>query len=295
MSLVISIPADADVKLKQEIHEILGSGEHDPSSPTPSIFADLPPFEQDGLDEGDSAGTDSDSLFDSSDSDETAASSNITATTVGPASRTAPPVPGLFFDPTLLLPPDLAADVFTQCMSTYFTHPSVNQAMLFARAGSSSLPPFLSSLLTHLAALLRPALPPNTHDLLFAARGRARQAIVNLYHPGEGITPHVDLLDRFGDAIVGVSLGSGCVMDFARAGDREERYAVYLPPRSTIVMCGPARYDWTHGIEKRGEDFVEGDGEGVPAEVLKRGVRISVTFRWLLPGADVVGSETVTE
>jgi hypothetical protein len=36
------------------------------------------------------------------------------------------------------------------------------------------------------------------------------------------------------------------------------------------------------------EDAVGGDGWGWQ----ERGVRVSVTFRWLLPGAEIVGGET---
>ena len=105
---------------------------------------------------------------------------------------------------------------------------------------------------------------------------------MNLYRPGEGITPHVDLLDRFGDGIAGVSLGSGCVMRFRRGapagpatpcpgtrGDAEvdaaretdtrdtEDHAVFLPHGSVYVMSEEARYGWTHGIDGRTEDWVQ--------------------------------------
>ncbi|KAH9939964.1 hypothetical protein B0H21DRAFT_780430 [Amylocystis lapponica] len=195
------------------------------------------------------------------------------------------------------------------CIRTYFQHSTANQVMLFERApilpavSSSSLPPVLTDLLGTLADLLRPLLPSHTHALLFPppdASTRARQAILNLYWPGEGITPHVDLLDRFGDGIVGVSLGSGCVMRFDRvAGDgmhgAEERgrWDVYLPQGSVLVMSEEARYGWTHGIEKRMEDLVEDSGESERAAEscswVERDVRLSITFRWLLPGADIVG------
>lgn len=106
----------------------------------------------------------------------------------------------------------------------------------------------------------------------------------------------MDLLGRYGDGIIGVSLNSGTVMSFLRVLDekgegkgkqegREER--VYLPAGSVIVLTGEARYEWTHGIAKRTVDVVEGLG-GVIEEI-ERGERISITFRWLLPGADVVG------
>jgi hypothetical protein len=66
---------------------------------------------------------------------------------------------------------------------------------------------------------------------------------------------------------------------------------LFLPERSLIVLSGDARYNWTHGIEKRTADVVV-DLESRPGyRVVERGVRLSITFRWLLPGADIVGQE----
>ncbi len=235
------------------------------------------------------------------------------------ARRSAPPIPGLFFDPTLLLPTDLADSILHSCVTSFFPPGSdgstsqVNQVMLFGRAGceDTAFPPFLGALLDATATLLRrgtAALPAETHALLFPFPGaaaaaaqdddserRARQAIVNLYRPGEGIAPHVDLLNRFGDGIVGVSLGGGVAMRFARvadggAGDGDV-YEVWLPPRSVIVLTGEARYEWTHGIAPRSRDKVEEDGSGARRwQWHCREPRVSVTFRWLLPGAEIVGA-----
>lgn len=289
----------------------------------------------------DDASTEGDSLFDSPINDDSMAPPTARATSnhcdiVPAACRTAPPISGLFFDPYIQLPTELADQVLHQCKTTYFQNPSTNQIMLFGRATDPSspdastkpsnlgMPPFLHSLLLHLEELLRPSLPSDIHKLLFppsSEPSRARQAIINLYRPGEGITPHVDLLGRFGDGIIGVSLGSGCVMDFRRASTSEEkggygagqdidtwddgfidedgkrkRWGLYLPARSVLVMSGDARYRWTHGIEKKEEDFVEREsGEGldeIPRRVagrISRGERLSITFRWLLPGAEIVG------
>ncbi|KAH9927333.1 uncharacterized protein B0H18DRAFT_826153, partial [Fomitopsis serialis] len=204
--------------------------------------------------------------------------------------RSAPSIPGLLFDPALRIPDDLAEDVMATCMQMYFRSPDVDQVMLFERAGESAqlgsgsgLPPVLNSLLSSLSTLLRPLLPPEQYALLFPPPPTpyARQAILNLYWPGDGITPHVDLLDRYGDGIIG------------RAEEivpgESERCGVYLPPGSVIVMTEEARYGWTHGIEKCMEDLVESEDSEGPPVVFSRDVRLSVTFRWLLPGADVVG------
>ncbi|KAI9057675.1 hypothetical protein FKP32DRAFT_1598068 [Trametes sanguinea] len=236
------------------------------------------------------------------------------------ARRTAPSIPGLHFDPSILLPEALADELMWTCIRTFFREGTANQVMLFERppgpeapqaapTPSSGLPACLRDLLALLDDLLRPAIPPETHDLLFSPSPaaytgppRARQAIINLYWPGEGISPHVDLLDRYGDGIIGVSLGSGCAMRFARAAEgtehdalspeSREESALYLPKGSVLVMTDEARYRWTHGIEKRFGDLVEPDGDGSRPVLLERDVRLSITFRWLLPGADVVGVAT---
>lgn len=64
--------------------------------------------------------------------------------------------------------------------------------------------------------------------------------------------------------------------------------SVYLPPQSIIVMSGESRFSWTHGIDRVKEDIIKSD-DGTTAKIA-RGERLSVTYRWLLPGADVVGS-----
>ncbi|KAL1685962.1 hypothetical protein GGG16DRAFT_106027 [Schizophyllum commune] len=240
------------------------------------------------------------------------------ASNVLPALRTPPPIPGLFFDPHLRVPGDLARDVYAFCKTTYFRTPNDNQVMLFERAPDptarsennpsppSSLPATLLALLRALSAELAPVVPPAVHALLFpAAPSRARQIIINLYTPGEGISAHIDLLGRYGDGIIGVSLGSGCVMRFRDVGDEgaaHESYRavagegansanvthdVYLPEGSVYVMTGDARYRWTHGIEREREDYVERN-HGQGAEWIERGERISVTFRWMLEGGDVL-------
>ncbi|KAJ7599524.1 hypothetical protein C8J56DRAFT_916849 [Mycena floridula] len=240
------------------------------------------------------------------------------------ASRHAPgAIAGLFFDPSIELEQGIARKVTEYCLETYFNNPDINQIMLFGRADAntgasglveispaglsnpspSGIPPQLLSLLTSLSILLKPCIPAETHELLFPSNPtRARQAILNLYHPGEGISPHVDLLGRFGDGIVGVSLQGGCVMRFSKCNETTEpefnesdltEHHLYLPPRSVIVLSESARYDWAHGIDKKTEDLVASLEPGGEPSILERGVRLSITFRWLLPGAEVVGDESL--
>jgi len=216
------------------------------------------------------------------------------------AYKNAPPIAGLFFDPSVLLPQELADSVVAFCMKTYFNSPADNQVMLFGRfspsdssKSTSGLPPILLSLLEELSTLLQPVLPPETYSLVFPSKpAGARQAIINLYQPGEGITPHIDLLKRYGDGIIGVSFSSACVMRFDKVDpvaedESNNRWDVFLPERSVIVLSEEARYRWTHGIDRKRKDFVS--QSSTSESWIERGVRMSVTFRWLLPGADIVG------
>ena len=101
------------------------------------------------------------------------------------------------------------------------------------------------------------------------------QITVNHYMPGEGIGSHVDTPSAFGDGLLSLSLNGGTVTEFRRADDLTIRKQVYLPPRSLLLMSGPARYEWEHMIVTRRTDTHRG-------EVLKRGVRVSLTFRTAL-------------
>lgn len=127
-------------------------------------------------------------------------------------------------------------------------------------------------------------------------RQRQRQIILNLYPPQTGITPHVDIPGKYGDGILGVCLGGGCVMTFSKVSlkedtddgdvdgglwgsDEEEEeepdmnshgafqtrkvkeYDVYLPVGTVYILSGESRWSWTHGIEGRGEDLVWDDDE----------------------------------
>ena len=100
---------------------------------------------------------------------------------------------------------------------------------------------------------------------------RPDQMIVNEYLPGQGIHPHVDDVNAFGDGIVSVSLESSIIMDFTQQTEPYTKCEVLLPSRSALVLTGDARYKWKHGIVKR-----KWDGE-VP-----RGRRVSLTFRKVL-------------
>lgn len=166
------------------------------------------------------------------------------------------------------------------------------------------IPTFLADLLSHLSSLLRPLVPPKTHDMLFS-QPLARQIILNLYPPGTGITPHVDLPDRYADGILGVSLLGSCTMELE--SDIGETAEVYMPRGTVYAMTGEARWYWSHGITGRMADVVKDDDQtttkgndsdtgvvdmGVHkaerSRTIMRGTRVSVTFRWMQPGGDVL-------
>ncbi|CAN8002212.1 unnamed protein product, partial [Ixodes hexagonus] len=109
------------------------------------------------------------------------------------------------------------------------------------------------------------------------------QLTVTRYLPGQGIPPHVDSHGSFEDGIVCLSLGSPVVMDLRHPdGDHA---ALLLPPRSALLLHGPSRYLWSHGIASRKSDVVprmEIPGQGLTLS--QRGIRISFTFRRIRRG-----------
>ena len=100
---------------------------------------------------------------------------------------------------------------------------------------------------------------------------RPEQVIINDYLPGQGIRPHFDRKDYFDNTIIGISLGSDCVMEFTSPD--KQKVNVYIPRRSLYVLEDDARYEWLHGIAGRKTDKL-GNGK-----VLIRSRRISITFR----------------
>jgi len=97
------------------------------------------------------------------------------------------------------------------------------------------------------------------------------QVIVNEYEPGQGIAPHVDCVPCFGPIIASLSLGGRVEMRFENTATGEKRETL-LPPRSLLVLTGPARYEWRHTIPARKSDVIDGRRVG-------RKRRISLTFR----------------
>eukprot|EP00873_Tetraselmis_striata_P036936 jgi/Tetstr1/457200/TSEL_043848.t1 len=153
-----------------------------------------------------------------------------------------------------------------------------NQAMVFGQ-----LPGWLTPLLARLAAEASALWPP----ALAARQPLFNQLIVNLYQPGQGITPHVDLA-RFQDGIANISLMSTCIMRFRDApapGDTHdsaqgEEHQVLLEPGDLLLLHGDARYSYTHGIDACHQEIWGGDGRRI-----ERCLRMSLTLRALVEEA----------
>lgn len=104
--------------------------------------------------------------------------------------------------------------------------------------------------------------------------GVPERALINEYHPGQGIGAHKDRDTERIKSVAIISLGSPIMMDFTRM-DHTTR-SRYLYPRSRLVMQGEARDKWMHGIVGRKTDKVGG-------LILPRQRRLSVTFRYVSP------------
>ncbi|THW96123.1 hypothetical protein D6D17_07407 [Aureobasidium pullulans] len=136
------------------------------------------------------------------------------------------------------------------------------------------------------------------------------------YPPGTGIPPHVDTHSAFEETIYSLSFGASTRMDFKLCGEKESRrlrlpkrslgggvetpppelapsvdgveekteeWELELPARSLLVMRGPSRYGYTHGIKGRKHDQ---DG----ARLVARQDRYSLTMRRIKP-AERIGCD----
>lgn len=234
-------------------------------------------------------------------------------------------IPGLWYLPETLSPNDESSILSSISAHGYLS--DRNQSMLFGRwrsCGSSGLPSWADHLVSLLSRSLSEGVDTDVWNLLFrygeggittgkkrkideetlaVHQPTSRQLILNHYTAPEGITSHIDLPTRFGDGIIILSLSSGIGMDFTRVKDEQE-VLLYLPPLSCVVLTGEARWVWKHGIRRDEADWVacggaDGDDwvmtqhtsvDESGAYYVPRGERTSVTIRWLLPGADVVGN-----
>ena len=95
------------------------------------------------------------------------------------------------------------------------------------------------------------------------------QVIVNEYMPGQGIAMHIDN-PGFGPTVCMVSLLDDWEMDFAE--NWKDKEPALLKRGSCVLLTGPARTEWQHGIAPR-----KSDGFSIDRRPRQR--RISLTFR----------------
>ncbi len=94
-------------------------------------------------------------------------------------------------------------------------------------------------------------------------------AIINQYQVGDGCVPHTDEHHFWTNWVVGVSYGSGCLMNFTCD---DICIPIYIPKNSVYVMLDEVRYKWKHGIPFQKIDKFDGLD-------IERTKRTSVTFR----------------
>ncbi|KAK1435960.1 hypothetical protein QVD17_01733 [Tagetes erecta] len=116
------------------------------------------------------------------------------------------------------------------------------------------------------------------------------QLTVNEYPRGVGLSPHIDTHSAFEDSIYSLSLSGPCIMEFrASVDDRDTnnssyssnfvRKAIYLPPRSMILLSGEGRYAWQHYIPHHKVDMVNDN------MIRRSSRRVSFTFRKVRKGS----------
>lgn len=147
------------------------------------------------------------------------------------------------------------------------------------------LPSFVSKVLDKIGAF--PGVKNCTSKLV-------DQLTVNEYPCGVGLSPHIDTHSAFEEMIFSLSLAGSCIMEFRQypkgswrappsiGNGTDEvsiqdpqciRKAIFLPPRSMLLMSGEGRYAWHHYIPHHKIDDVAG-------QVIKRNSRrVSFTFR----------------
>ncbi|OMO93721.1 Oxoglutarate/iron-dependent dioxygenase [Corchorus olitorius] len=154
-----------------------------------------------------------------------------------------------------------------------------------------ALPSFVSSILKRVSS------SPDIND---HANLVLDQLTVNEYQPGVGLSPHIDTHSAFEGSIFSLSLAGPCIMEFRRYtsgswvrnitsntdGQIENpdsctelsRKAIYLPPRSMLLISGEARYAWQHYIPHHKIDNVKG------TMIRRSSRRVSFTFRKVRTG-----------
>ncbi|KAF3498297.1 hypothetical protein DY000_02053467 [Brassica cretica] len=204
-------------------------------------------------------------------------------------------IPGLF-----LLPDFVTAEEEQQLLAAVDTQPWIGLAKrrvqhygyefcygtrnVDTKNRLGELPPFVSPILQRISLFPNLDYDPASLNL--------DQLTVNEYPSGVGLSPHIDTHSAFEDCIFSLSLAGPCIMEFRRysastwkvastSTDEEEKpdtstcikKALYLPPRSMLLLSGEARYAWNHYIPHHKIDKVKD-------KVIRRSPRrVSFTLR----------------
>ncbi len=101
------------------------------------------------------------------------------------------------------------------------------------------------------------------------------------YPIGSKFAGHFDSRYRWGIYIIGVNLGSPCMLSMSFPGDSSKTKKVLLPRRSIYVMSGDARYLYKHAISKinKIDDANDLANDLANKEWNKKGIRRSFTLR----------------
>ena len=108
------------------------------------------------------------------------------------------------------------------------------------------------------------------------------QCLVNEYIANQGISPHVEDPNAFGEVISSLSLSGSCYMTMRSTpelGDQKET-KIFLERRSLLILSGEARYKWKHGITCT--RILPDPTSGCTFKRGKNYRRVSLTFRRVL-------------
>lgn len=77
------------------------------------------------------------------------------------------------------------------------------------------------------------------------------QVIINQYHPGQQISPHIDHTKLFGPTIFCITIGQPVPIKFQKGND-----VITIEPceGSAYIMTGDARYAYKHSLKNNGDD-----------------------------------------
>ena len=128
---------------------------------------------------------------------------------------------------------------------------------------------------------------------VFEPSQKPNHILINEYHPGQGISPHLDG-NLFHPIIATISLKSHCVLNYYEPlEDPNElctslqsrlKFKLYIPQRSLLLVKDKMFHHYLHGIEEincdiRDTDLIIPDVIDAKDITLERKTRISLTIR----------------